>query len=613
MAKTWSINTTVRNPDRIKGFLTQMQKLEGNPFNEKNQEEFFKLQIKHHLYNPTRRTLGNEKLVEEVSNEDEEVSDEALERIIDIYRVKSVDAAARGRTAAGVLNRYGLTVAAKSKGKVKLTDPARKWLKEEISDRELFLKLLLKWQYPNPIEDGYSNFNIKPFVGVLHLINKVNKKWSKIGNNSVGISKKEFALFGITLKNYQEIDNVVEELIAFRQKSQNLSGQERKEFRNTFIKKKLKKVFNSTNQTKWNNLRDYADCAIHYFRITEFVYLRGKNNYIDLAPSYLIQINKLLASDNASAKDFENYEKYLEYLEDLSLPTLPWENLDDLLTIKQELINDIHQLSTEVKKPQIEQQLKELPTTENIYQLKEQINFLEDIYNDLKIKRLSKYKYNYEELEKFVDGISNATASNPTKIVTTRPSLDLEWFTSLSLMVLNDAEEIKPSYKLGDDGIPTGFRPSISDIECYYQNFNLAVEVTNQRGRQQWMSEAQPVMRHFRDFEEKSTKKRNYCLFIAPHIHRDTLNYFWTAIKYEYEGQPQKIVPLTTNQFLRILEFARKQFGKGNLLKHKDYQELFDTFFQKNILETNSQDWIDKFDKLISFWQEKIKAKYNEN
>ena len=37
--------------------------------------------------------------------------------------------------------------------------------------------------------DGY---NIKPFVGTLHLIDKVNKKWSGFGENPVGISKEEF-------------------------------------------------------------------------------------------------------------------------------------------------------------------------------------------------------------------------------------------------------------------------------------------------------------------------------------------------------------------------------------------------------------------------------------
>lgn len=607
MAQTWSINTTVRNPDRIKGFLVQMQKLEGEPFDEEHQEKFFRLQIKYHLYQPTKNTLQDGALIEEVYNEDEEVSEETLNKIIEIYRNKQVDSAARGRTAAGVLNRYGLVVAAKSKGNVRLTDPAKKWLDDEISDRDLFLKLLLKWQYPNPIESGYPNFNLKPFVGILHLIQKTNEKWSSKKNKPVGISKIEFALFGVTLKNFQNIEKTAEELIAFRKKSQNLSGKERKEFQQTYIKSKIKEVFDSTDPKKWNNLLDYTDSSLRYFRITEFVYLRGGNNYIDLAPSSLVKINKLLSTDNASVKEFESYEEYLNYLGNLDLPELPWENLEDLLAIKNELITDIQNLSKEFPETgDIEKLLSELEETRNISSLSEQIATLEDIYNDLKIKRLTRYRYKHERLNEFAEGISNAISSNPTQIVTTRPSLDLEWFVSLSFMVLNDAKEIKPSYKLGDDGIPTGFRPKISDIECYYEKFNLVVEVTNQRGRQQCISEAQPVMRHFRNFETKSDRETNYCLFVAPHIHRDTLNYFWTAIKYEYEGKEQKIIPLTTKQFIKILMIAKKHFSKGNLLQHSHYKKLLQAFFDEKLLEQNSQQWINQFDTVINAWQQQL-------
>jgi len=607
MAQTWSINTTVRNPDRIKGFLVQMQKLEGKPFDEEHQEKFFRLQIKHHLYQPTKNTLQERTLIEEVYNEDEDVSEEALNKIIEIYRNRRVDAAARGRTAAGVLNRYGLTVAAKSKGNVRLTDPAKKWLEDEISDSDLFLRLLLKWQYPNPIESGYSDFNIKPFVGILHLIQKTNEKWSRENNKPVGISKREFALFGVTLKNFQNIDTTVEELIAFRKKSRELSGKERKEFQQTYIKKRVKEIFGSTDPKKWNNLLDYTDSSLRYFRITEFVYLRGGDNYIDLAPSSLVKINKLLSIDNASAKKFESYDDYLNYLGDLSLPKLPWENLKDLLTIKKEFIKDIQNLSKEFSETtDIDKLLAELEETQNVSRLSEQIAILEDAYNDLKIKRFTRYRYKHERLNEFADGILNAISSKPVQIVTTRPSLDLEWFISLSFMVLNDAKEIKPSYKLGDDGIPTGFRPKISDIECYYESFNLVVEVTNQRGRQQCISEAQPVMRHFRNFENKSEREINYCLFVAPHIHRDTLNYFWNAIKYEYEGKKQRIIPLTTRQFIKILIIAKDNFSKGNLLQHSHYQSLFKAFFNEGLLEQNSQQWINQFDAVIDAWQRQL-------
>ena len=53
--------------------------------------------------------------------------------------------------------------------------------------------------------------------------------------------------------------------------------------------------------------------------------------------------------------------------------------------------------------------------------------------------------------------------------------------------------------------------------------------------------------------EDKNTDKDCYCLFIAPSLHRDTINTYYQSIKYEYEGAQQKIIPITINQLITIL------------------------------------------------------------
>ena len=60
----------------------------------------------------------------------------------------------------------------------------------------------------------------------------------------------------------------------------------------------------------------------------------------------------------------------------------------------------------------------------------------------------------------------------------------------------------------------------------------------------QLFNEGQPFMRHLRDFEKRH-KKQSYCLFIAPRLHQDTVNTFYNSVKYEYEGEKQKIIPMT--------------------------------------------------------------------
>jgi hypothetical protein len=123
------------------------------------------------------------------------------------------------------------------------------------------------------------------------------------------------------------------------------------------------------------------------------------------------------------------------------------------------------------------------------------------------------------------------------------------------LHALNDALKIQPNYPVGDDNEPTFTAPAgMPDIECFYNKFNAICEVTMLTSRDQWYNEGQPVMRHLRDFEKKNENKDSYCLFIAPALHRDTLNTFWFSVKYEYEGRAQKIIPLTIENFINLIK-----------------------------------------------------------
>ena len=83
-------------------------------------------------------------------------------------------------------------------------------------------------------------------------------------------------------------------------------------------------------------------------------------------------------------------------------------------------------------------------------------------------------------------------------------------------------------------------------IECYYQTFKAICEVTLNTSKLQWVQEGQPIMRHLRDFEVQHRGDEIFCVFIAPRIHNDTYSQFWISVKYEYNGLPKKIVPLTT-------------------------------------------------------------------
>src|SRR5699024_6278438 len=113
----------------------------------------------------------------------------------------------------------------------------------------------------------------------------------------------------------------------------------------------------------------------------------------------------------------------------------------------------------------------------------------------------------------------------------------------------------------------------------------MICEVTLLRGRDQWINEGQPVMRHLRDFEERKNinTMENYCLFIAPNIHRDTLNTFWMSVKMGYEGKSQKIVPLTINQYVDVLKKVKELNNRGKRVTHKDFQTLLSEIFNRHV------------------------------
>jgi hypothetical protein len=171
---------------------------------------------------------------------------------------------------------------------------------------------------------------------------------------------------------------------------------------------------------------------------------------------------------------------------------------------------------------------------------------------------------------------------------------------------LNDALQIKPNTIVGDDNEPIFTAPSgVADIECYYDTFNAICEVTMLTSRDQWYNEGQPVMRHLRNFE--NTNKNSYCLFIAPSLHTDTINTFWTATKYEYEGKKQKIVPITINQLIALIDTVKLVWQKGRKFTHAMLED-----FYKNATTisnvANSTLWLTTIQNILTMWQQRCIA-----
>ncbi|WP_058485719.1 AlwI family type II restriction endonuclease [Defluviitalea phaphyphila] len=615
MPKCWSLSTTIRNPERNISFLKVLAEFEGKVFTEEIQAAFFKRLIQTKNYKP----MGLPHNIKVKYEEPEEFTDEELEQILNLIQYENSQFdnqeqiyAFRGRTAVGNLNKMGMAIARESIGTVTITPLGREILSDSPNFENIFLRYFLKWQLPNPAESGYNGFNINPFIGTLHVINKVNELWSKEGYKPVGLNKEEFALFIPTLTNYKDIRKTAENIISFRKTVRTLDRNNAREYIDNCFRKTVIDIFGLDKRDeinivkKINNLYDYGDSAIRYFRQTNLLYYRGKGRYIDLSPTRAVEIQKILKTYDGRAKHFKNIYTYLEYMADINQPILPWEDLESLKKIYAKLFDTAINLQNFIEQNYKGQSLHKFNLVKTKYKTSNeynaQISELKTIIKILQTDYLILSERNLNNLPKYIEKLNDLATRR--KAISGQDPLNLEYYVAQTLIALDDARKIMPNYLVADDNMPI-FTASgdKADIECYYDDFNMISEVTLLKGRNQWYAEGQPVMRHLRDFEDKNPNKDNYCLFIAPLIHRDTLNTFWMGIKLGYEGKKQKIIPLTINQYNKILQIVIELNNNYNIrIKQKNIKDLIDELYNSSENFMDSREWIQTFDDIIETW-----------
>lgn len=603
MKKTWSISTTLRNPNRLRNFLMVLKELEGELWNKENQLKYQILLIKNRIYGYGSQQFYNglsKSQIDLIENTEKEISYKTAEKIF--LSKNYEDPAMRGRQSLNPLKKIGL-VSLKNK-KITITKLGYLFLEEDFDLSEIFFRSFIKWQIPNPDSKDYkieNGYNVKPFIGVLHLIKKVSSISEKKEEKQKGISKDEFCLFAQTLVNHKDIENHANKIINLRSLQKNKTKQEKKEifenYKIQFLSNFLNTNDNQIIQSFYKNLSDYADNSVRYFRLTKLIYLRGNGFYIDLELRRKIEIEELLKNDNAKSLNFSSKDKYLDYIADIEQPKLPWETKNKLKEIIQNLLLDIEKYEKATNTPS-QKATQYFNFDEK--QLKDYIVKLRIYRRQLQDKENHQKSGNLQEIEKYI-GILKSIYDYEN-----RPVL-LEKYATLGLNALNDALKIKANYPVGDDNEPTFTAPANTpDIECFYQGYNAICEVTMLTNRSQWYNEGQPVMRHLRDFEKKHNQKPSYCLFISPKFHRDTINTFWNAVKYEYEGEKQKIVPLTINNFVELLKTLLLLKKNNKSLSYKQLSYLYDAIIENTKQLKKSDDWIKSIPIAIENWKKEI-------
>lgn len=581
MLKLWSFSTTLRSPDRIVDFLEVINSLEGQEWNRENQEKFQVLLIQHRKYVPEKKGLSEDS-ISILENAEIKMTYEQARKIFDEKNYQ--DPPMRGRTSFAPLKELGLAYI-NDENKICISKVAKQIIDKTIDFSDFFLKWAMKWQYPNPTSNDYiEGYNIKPLIGTIKLILEVNKVWESMGHEPVGISKNEFSIFALSLTNIENLDTQVNKLIDYRKKLSTIPERDKQNYYKEYILENLNEFTNAT----LNNIRDYTDNVIRYFLLTSLLKKRGNGFYIDIVPSRMNYIEKLLNIIDGSSDNYLSKQEYLKYLSDMNVPMIELDSEELREAYKNEIIDLINSNNI---------------YTEHLIKLKEyDLKQLVNLRKRILFKLEKELYYNQDGLTEIIKKLENV------RNLDVKPSLALERWISTALIVLNDAKEICPNYSSDDDNNIIFTAPSGKpDIECFYENFNSICEVTMLTGRDQWHNEGQPVMRHLCDFIKNNSldNKNTYCLFIAPQIHRDTLNTFWYSVKYEYEGLKLKIIPLSLRRFeeiiyaLRRLESSQKKFTRNNL------KELFDLVCDIEKLN-NSTEWWQHVNNSFEQWKEKL-------
>ncbi|MGN0739785.1 MAG: AlwI family type II restriction endonuclease [Christensenellales bacterium] len=571
MKQLWSCSTTMRNPERAFPFLSTIAEMENREWTKEAQEELQSRLIKNRFYIPTKIDILPQELQDSFNDLNHKLTLEEAKTIF--YAQNYKDAPMRGRTSFDPLEKMGLV--ALINNKISITDMGQRFLDGEIEIGDVMLSYLLKFQYPNPLMKGFDDYNTNPFINTLRLIRYVNEKCRNQNLKEKGISKLEFGIFALSIVDYSEVESISEKLLNFRKQYEILKTEKEK---SAYSEKYISEYLADFNNPQ-KNIKEYTDNIIRCLRLTKYIYIRGGGYYIDLEPRRMYEINAIL-NDLTGEANFYSIESYQAFIGDYYGYTLPFEKVSVLTKIATDIQIEINELQKSLQKP-----VSTINLTDNIDELKKQIHNLRNERLALQNETL---KFKYEDNTKITE--AEEALRNITKLEI-KPSIALEKWANVALNIIDDANLIKPNSPLGDDNEPTFTAPAkVPDIECFYDTFSSICEVTMLTGRDQWYNEGQPVMRHLREFEYKHSETPNYCLFIAPRLHDDTINTFWIAVKYEYEGAKQKIIPITITELIEILEVFKTAKSQNIKIPHTKMMEFYNNCTNiENV--SNSTEW----------------------
>ena len=468
--------TTLRNPERIKTFLSVIAKYNGQLLTNDVIDRIVYDLVAIKEYIPIYVTRQAD-LKSQLTNE-EPFSDKDTKRIIKNSPQKHKEAGfdwgwpSRFDTWYKFLKELGFVYYEMNKP-IELSEAGNNLVLAntegyEHLEQQVFLSSFAKYQRNNPYR-RISNRN-KPLILLLKTILRLREL---LGVDNAGISVSEIPLF-ICWKD-DDYNALANKIISIRHAYGSTPSDE-------YIYSICKSVLNlSTADEKRfkisNICHEMPDEFIRKMRMTGLISIRGAGRFIDINNQELEKVNYVI-EHYSEIKEFATEREYFDYAKDMDMA------------------------------------LVSLEKTKSVSDEEERNLFLKWVNN-----------FDLETLKKELIIVSDTHLSSKHEMFKfINEPLRLEFLTALALQKRFSAAIVKPNYSSDDEGMPTSFAPGgVADIVCTDSSGNVLFEVTLMRGRQQVSNEMIPIERHLK--EARLTDASAFSVFLAPNLHPDTLTF----------------------------------------------------------------------------------------
>lgn len=514
--KIFSINTTVRNPQRNLEFLIHFKKFDGFVFDEKMKINYLIELVKNGAYkfsiipNDIKYKLENDILL---------TDDEINELLNKNPQKTGFDG--RVMTQLRALKDQGLLIfsGAKTKPTIKMTNLAHLLANKEAYITDIYSKIMIGLHANNPTRTSIYNKS-RVFLNTLFVIDLLKKEWQKQGKVAKGILKHEFVfILGMKDCDYKKCVN---DILKYRAKNglkENLNDIQKYLFDDL----KLLPISKSS-------IRDYVDDVFRKFEMTGLLVSRGafKNIYYDFSQFNIKKIEAILKYyKNYKFENFKNADEYINFLENIKLPWL--ENI----TVRKEIVKN-KALNLELDFDELDS--SDLEKLENDLDRKFYAKSLTKVINESDLEKL------YKELEIL------AQISQDKSIYDEIPEpLRLEYILALIFGKKFGNERLVSNLIYNENGLPLSYAPA-GKVDLEYKDFLIEATMIKNRN-QQLNAETTSVARHMYEKKKKS-KVELRTMLIAPTIHWDVALFFKFCTK-EFDS---KLAPLSIAKFIEIIK-----------------------------------------------------------